>query len=146
MIVLDVGDDAGQWRDDVGRVHATTKARFPNHELAFLRREIAQRHHRHDFEECWMLLSGELLEQWLKFEHLPHNLRLAHWLAVDLNALAERDQVRRGEQTGPQTRHAINALEHRAGRAFPIGTGDMDEAQLLLWVARERRQLERVLQ
>ena len=93
-----------------------------------------------------MFFSGELPEQWLQLEHLPYDLRLAYGLAVDLDTLAERDQVRRGEQTGPQACRSINALEHRARRTFPVGASHMDEAQMVMRVARQRRQFARVRQ
>src|SRR5439155_23742846 len=98
--------------------------------------------HRHDLEESRMLLSRKMLQQWLQLEHLLYDLRLAYGLAVDLDTLAERDQVRRGEQTGPQACRSINALEHRARRTFPVGASHMDEAQTFLRVARQRSQLE----
>ena len=48
VVEPDVGDHAGQWRDDVRRVEPATQAGFPQHDVARLLGEMAQRrHHRH---------------------------------------------------------------------------------------------------
>jgi hypothetical protein len=39
VVERDVGDDAGQRRDDVGRVEPSAEAGFPDHQVAFLFRE-----------------------------------------------------------------------------------------------------------
>lgn len=54
--------------------------------------------------------------------------------------------MRRGEQPDAQAGRTINALQHRAGGAFAVRAGDMDEAQLRLRIAAARRQPERVFQ
>ncbi len=54
--------------------------------------------------------------------------------------------MRRGEQADAQSGCAINAFEHRAGRAFAVRAGDVDEAEFFLRIARERGELARVLQ
>ena len=54
------------------------------------------------------------------------------------------DQVRRGEQADAQARRPVDALQHGAGGAFAIGAGDMDKPELVLRIARQRSQLERV--
>src|ERR1051325_8155037 len=89
-------------------------------------------------EACATLLA--------QFLHQPHHVRLADELAIDLNPLAKRNQMRRGEQAHAQSRRAINAFEHRARRAFAIRAGDVDEAELVLRIARLRGELARVLQ
>src|SRR5205823_6416701 len=57
-----------------------------------------------------------------------------------------RHQMRRREKSDAQTRRAINAFEHRAGRAFAVGAGDVNEAQFLLRIPGQRRELECVFQ
>ena len=54
--------------------------------------------------------------------------------------------MRRSEQSDAQSRCAINAFEHRAGRAFAIRAGDVDEAEFFLRMPGERGKLERVFQ
>src|SRR5476651_1191961 len=54
--------------------------------------------------------------------------------------------MRRGEQPDAQTGRAINAFEHRAGRAFAVRAGDVDEAEFFLRIAGERGELVRVFQ
>ena len=75
-----------------------------------------------------------------------HDIILADQLAIDLNPFAERDQVRRSKQPNAKSGRPINAFEHRAGGAFSIGAGDMDKAQAVLGIPRQRRELERVFQ
>ena len=190
MVELDVGDDAGQWRDDVRRVQASAHARLPNDQIALLLGEITQRHDRHDLEKgrmrcirsrklwlaplvlacsrslqavragvrvaqaeacghivgCSLRLGPAVFDQIFDLTHQPHHVRLADEPAIHLNPFAKRNQMRRGEQPDAQPRRAINAFEHRAGGAFPVRTGDVNEAQLVLRIARQRRELEGVFQ
>jgi hypothetical protein len=53
----------------------------------------------------------------------------ADHLAVDLNPLPKRDQVRRRKQASLQTRLAADRVEHRAHRSLAVGSGDVDEFQ-----------------
>src|SRR5205823_5518101 len=119
VVELDVRNDACQGRDDIGRVQAATQAGFPNHEVATLFREIAQRHDGNDFEERRMVVRGgprkagarrSVVRVWpsmfqprLHPRHQPANLRLRNGLAIDLNALAEGNQVRGSEETNAKT-------------------------------------------
>ncbi len=52
----------------------------------------------------------------------------------------------RREQSDPQARRAINAFEHRARRAFAICSGDVDEAEFVLRIAREFSEFARDFQ
>src|SRR5262249_43997469 len=61
MIVLYIGDEAGQRFDNVGRVEPAAQTSFPNHQIAPLIGEMAQRHHGDDFEKSGMFPSGESL-------------------------------------------------------------------------------------
>ena len=54
--------------------------------------------------------------------------------------------MRRGEQPDAQTCRAINAFQHGAGGAFAVGAGDMDEAELVLRVSGQNRELQSVFQ
>src|SRR3954463_1071016 len=63
VIVLDVGNDAGQRRYNVRCVQSAPETGFPNHEVATLLGEILQSHHRDDFKEGRMGISSKLLEQ-----------------------------------------------------------------------------------
>ena len=146
MVERDVGDDAGQRRDDVRRVEPSAKAGFPNHQVAFLFGEKFQRHDRDDFKKRRVMVGGKLFEQRLQFCHQPDDFDFRNQLPVDLNSFAERNQMRRGEQPDAQSRRAINAFQHGAGRAFAVGAGDVDEAEFFLRIACQRGELERVFQ
>ena len=54
MIVLNVGDDAGERSDDVGGVEPPAEAGLPNDEVAFLFGEVLEGHDGDEFEESWM--------------------------------------------------------------------------------------------
>ena len=55
--------------------------------------------------------------------------RLVGPLAVDADALAEVDQVRRGEEPGAQPGRAQHALDQRAHRALAVRAGDVHRAE-----------------
>src|SRR5277367_4816987 len=54
--------------------------------------------------------------------------------------------MRRSKKPDAQSGCAINAFEHRAGRAFAVRAGDVDEAEFFLRIAGERGELARVFQ
>src|SRR5205814_792869 len=66
--------------------------------------------------------------------------------AVDPDALAEVDQVRRGEEPGAESGLAQHALDHRAGRALAVGAGDMDRAEAALRIAERPEQGARAVE
>src|SRR5688572_25557645 len=51
VVVLDVGDDAGQGGDDVGGVEAAAEAGFPDDDVAVLFGKPDERHDGDDFKE-----------------------------------------------------------------------------------------------
>ena len=51
MIVLDVGDDAGERSNDVGGIKTPAETGFPDNEVAFLFGEVEEGHDGDDFEE-----------------------------------------------------------------------------------------------
>ena len=46
--------------------------------------------------------------------------------AVDLDALADGDEVRAGVKTGAATLRALDRFDHRADGALAVGAGDVD--------------------
>src|SRR5271169_6051619 len=54
--------------------------------------------------------------------------------------------MRRRKKSDTQSGRAINAFEHRAGRAFTVRAGDVDEAEFFLRIAGERGELARIFQ
>jgi hypothetical protein len=133
----DVGDHTGQRRDDVGGIQSAAQAGFPDDQVAVLPGEKFQGHHGDHFKKCRVVAGRKLPEQRLQFGHQSHHVVFRDPLPVDLNPLAKRDQMRRGEQAGAPSRRAVNALQHRAGRAFAVGAGHVNEAQPRLRIARQ---------
>ena len=54
--------------------------------------------------------------------------------------------MRRSEKSHTQSRSAVDTFEHGTSGAFAVGTSHVDEAELLLRIARERGELEGVFQ
>ena len=69
------------------------------------------------------------------------DLLVGNLLAVDLHALVEADNVWRRVQSGAVARLLKNRGQHRRGGALAVGSGDVDELQLLLRVADALHQL-----
>lgn len=103
MIEIDVGDDAGDGRDDVGGVEASAQPGFPDNQVAVLFGEIRQGHYRDDFEESGVLILGEGLEPFLKLCDPLADIIVADPAAIDLDPFGERDQVRGGEEPDAQS-------------------------------------------
>src|SRR5579863_1851073 len=102
MVKLDVGDDAGERSDDVGGIKASAEAGFPDDQIDLLLSEIAECHDRHDFKKSWMRLGCELSKQLAQFAGQTRNIPLTDQLAIDLNAFAKGNQVRRGKEADLQ--------------------------------------------
>ena len=80
-------------------------------------------------------------------EHLfdeADDVSFGNEFAIDLNAFAKGDEVRGGEEADAESRCAIDAFEHGTGGTFAIGAGDVYEAKLVMRIAGEFGQLERV--
>ena len=92
------------------------------------------------------MVAGKFSEHGLYFADEANNIGFADQLAIRLNPLAKRNQMRRREQPHTQSRRAVNAFEHRARRAFAIRAGDVDETELVLWIARARGERTRSFQ
>jgi len=52
----------------------------------------------------------------------------------------------RSKQADAQTACAVNALQHGARGTFAIRAGDVNEAKLMVWIAGQLSELERILQ
>lgn len=146
MVERDVGDDTGERRHDVRRIQPSTQAGFPNDQVAVLFGKKLKRHDRDHFKEGRMMAGGEPVPQRLDLRDEPYDFILGNQPAVYLNALTERDQMRRSKKSHPQAGCAIDAFQHRAGRTFAIGAGDVDETESLLRIAHQCSELESVFQ
>src|ERR1700733_2596905 len=132
MVEGDVRDDGRQWCDDVSRIKPSAKSGFPNHEVAFLLGKKFQCHDRDDFKESQVIVGWKFLEQRLNFFDKPDEFSFRNQLAIDLNTFAKRNQMRRSKKSDAQASRAINAFEHRTGRAFAVRAGDVDKTEFVL--------------
>ena len=62
VIMLNVGDHAGQRRDDIGGVQASAQAGFPNDDVAILLGEPAKSHDGDNFKKGGVLALGKFLK------------------------------------------------------------------------------------
>ena len=139
--------DYGRQRShDVGRIQSPTQTGFEQHHIAFVPGERFQCHDGDDFEKGRAGIGGNLADTLLHGFHQRDHFGLGNVFAIDLDAFAKADQMRRGEEAGSIAGCAIHALKHRAHATFTVGAGDVDDLELLLRIARERRQLAWLVQ
>ena len=86
------------------------------------------------------------LQQLAKLANEPGDFRFGNVPAIDLDPLAEADQMRGGKQSYSQTGRAIDAFKHGAGRAFSVRASDMDETQSVVRIAGQMGELKSVFQ
>ena len=67
-----------------------------------------------------------------------HDFVFGNHFAIDLNAFAKGDEMRRGEKRGAITRGAADGIEHRADGAFAVRPGDVNDPFV------RRRNVERI--
>jgi hypothetical protein len=132
--------------DDIRRVKAPAQAGFPDHEITAFLSEMEQGHHCDDFEKGWMLFGRKLIEDRPKFLRESDHLQLRDRLAVDLDALAEGHEVRRGEEAHAEAGGAVDTFKHGTSRALAVRASDVDEAELMMRISHQPRQFQGVLQ
>ena len=126
VVETDVADHGSlRRRDDVRRVELAAHADLADNDVALVAGEILKA------DGCDHLKLGRALEdgfrEWLYILGQLADIRIGDLFAVDLNALVEADEIRRGVQTGLVARLAQDGGDHRAGRALAVGAGHMDE-------------------
>ena len=131
---------------DIGRIQPPAQTGFEQHHIAFVPGKRFQRHDGNNFEKGRAGIGRKLTEPLLHGFHQRDHFSLGNVFAVDLDAFAEADQMRRGEEAGSVAGRAINTLQHRAHTAFAVGAGDVDDLKLFLRVVRERSQLAWIIQ
>ena len=134
MLQTDVRDHGDLGRvDDVGAVQRPAHADLQHDDIACLPRVIRHGDRGHELK-----LAGMILHPVGDPAHVVRNLRervFGDVFAVDPDALTERLDIRRGVKPGAVSRACQDGREHRAGAAFPVASGDVDEAQLFLRIA-----------
>ena len=135
VIEVDGGDDRGERGDDVGGIKPTAQTGFPQNNVHLLPRKMLEGHHGDHFKKSRQPICGKISHERLQTFHQPYHLRLTDRLAVDLNAFAKAQEVRRGEQASLHSRLAADAFEHGAHGSFAVGAGHVSEAQALMRIA-----------
>ena len=131
MVQTDIGDDAEQGGDDVGRVEAAAHTHFDDGDVDLLVAEVVEGQSDSHLEEGEPLVFKELL---VFFDEADHFV-LGYHFAADADALAEVDEVGRGVET-----HFVAGLLQDGGEevrhgAFAVGAGDVDGAEAALGMA-----------
>src|SRR5262249_51669994 len=119
--------------DDVGTVETTTEARLDDGDVYLLVRKVLKRSGSKDIEIARGGLHSP--DHGLHGLDQPGKLSMRDHLAVDLNPLADVDQVRAGVEPDLVPAGLQHRRDHRAGAALALGSGDMDRAELFMRVA-----------
>jgi hypothetical protein len=90
--------------------------------------EMFQRKRGRNFKERWMRLP--IGDELANIRQASRDFNFRNHFAVYADALAERDQVRGGEESGPIVLGTADRIDHRADGAFAIGTGDVNDARI----------------
>ena len=134
VVESDVADHSRLRRQDhVRRVKFAAHADLADHDVAVLAGKILEAERRHHLKLRRPLEDG--VGHGLDVLGQLADILVGDLLAVDLNALVEADQIRRGIQAGPVACLAQDGRDHRAGRALAVGAGHMDKFALPLGMA-----------
>ena len=140
VIQADVHDHRGLRRvDDVGGVQLAAQAHLQHYDLAGVAGEVLHCDAGDQLKLGGVLLHG--FRQRLNVLGDCGELLVGDLLTAHLHALVEAQDVGRGVQAGAVARLPQHALQHGGGGALAVGSGDVDELQLLLRVAHLLQQL-----
>ena len=134
MVQADVGDDRDlRAGDDVGCVQQSAHAAFQYHNICPLAQVIDKGRGADNLKLgrglCHRVGNGlDLVDD-------PLQIGIIDLLSAQLNALMEAVDVGGSEQPRPIARGIQNGGQHRCGAALAVGSGDVNEFQLILWVA-----------
>ena len=131
VVKSDVGNDGEFGQDDIGGVKSTAHTHFNNGNVDFFLGKVIECHSHSHFKER-ELKVGKQLPVTL---HKIHHLLLRNHLAIDTDALAEVDKMRRRVKS-----HLVSCLlqdgsEEMADRPLAVGAGHMDAFELEFGVA-----------
>ena len=118
---------------------------FPDDPINLLTREIPKRQAGHHFKKGGGGF-GRLAESGLHRSHPAREIGFGDRLAVDLNPLANTDQVRRSIETHPKFRRAQARLTKGRGRTLAVCPGQVDETQPVLRTPQRRGEFPHWLQ
>ena len=116
--------------NDVCGIEATSKPTLHDSVVYGLLLEPEHGEHRHDFKEgdIDLLLLNDLED----LVGVLHHLALGNALLVDLDALAERLDVRRGEEAGAEAAVLQRCGSLERDRAFAIGASYVNSSEAIL--------------
>ena len=122
MVQTDIGDDRGDWRDDIRGVEATSQTRFDHRNLDPLVAKMFERHCGGHLEERQPDTLHRRAVHTDKFDYFA--LRNLH--AIDTDSLAEIVQVGRGEESRAESRRLQHRRDDVRGRALAVRARDVD--------------------
>ena len=125
--------------DDVCSIKATSKPTLQDSVVNGLLLEPEHGEHRDDFKEGDIDLL--LLNNLKDLVGVLHHLALGNALLVDLDALAERLDVRRGEEAGAEAAVLQRSGSLERDRAFAVGASDVNSSEAILRLAELLSQL-----
>ena len=138
VIVPDQRDPAHARQGDIRRVETAPQARLQHDHVALLLPEVAEGQRRVDLEEA-QLADGRVVAHahgCVRHRGYVRRAILAgDHLPVDLDALAEVDEMWRRVETGPLPRGGQDRRGHRGRGALALGARDVNADQVPLGVA-----------
>src|SRR5947209_7298146 len=124
MVERDIRDHADAWISDVGSVEASAHADFKDGDFHARAGEIFERHRSEHLKKTGrnrQLAFGDKLRARLAHAIIDlSELRLRDGLAVDLDALIDVDQMRRGVEPGLVSSGAADAGERGRSGTFAV--------------------------
>src|SRR6266404_7960992 len=136
VIAADVGDHGDRRDDDVRRVEASAEADLEHLHLDALGGERDPREQRHHLERGEPACVVEVATQ---APDAFDDLVLGDRHAVNGDALAKRDQVRRRIEADAPPRGAHDRVEHRRRRALAVRAADVQRRRRALRISEARR-------
>ena len=122
----DVGDDAQDRCDHVGRIETAAQAGLDDGYVHGLFRKESERHSGRDFEERRFVLLEETVPA---IDEILDKILRDHPESIafhDLHPLAEIHQMGRRVEADLQAAGGQAGRQHMAGRTFPVGSGNMN--------------------
>ena len=122
MVQTYIGDDRGDWRDDIRGVEATSQTRFDHRNLDPLTAKMFECHCGSHLEERQPDTLHRRAVHIDKFDHFA--LRNLH--TIDTDSLAEIVQVGRGEESRAESCRLQHRRDDVRGRALAVRARDVD--------------------
>ena len=116
VVDADRRDDGGVGVDRVDGVKTAAEPDLEDHDVELVLAEDPEDGERRVFEVGERHVAAGLLDR----AEGVHEAFVVYFAPVDYAALVEADEVRRGVHAGRVARRAVDALEHRAGRALAV--------------------------